>query len=266
MRTSRINIRAFFRRSVKLVPALAISVFAISAPIRADESDDLVKYSFSRDFNAGADLNRMKESHLVATDAQGHIESHPVRFSEVNGSVIVEADFVSRRGLTNAIVWLISESGEEWNLVGSLEVEKGAPPTEAQIPQAVTVETKTPTPTITPAESSECTSQSYDAFILANEVASIKASLSALAVEDPLQAALQAREAELSELLRSIAENESPTSVSGPERSAPAPGGNAGASGASGGEVPLGVQKKELEKLKEDREALEDELAAWGVM
>jgi len=227
------------------------------------DADDLIKYSFSRELAAGVDLNQIKESHLVATDTMGHIESHKVHLSHKDGIIAVEADFESKKGLTNAIAWLVSVSGEEWSVSGPLAVENTGHPAETQ---ATPIETATPVPSVRAKDPSECTTLSYHAFLLAHEVENIKASLVALSIEDPLQAALQAREAELSELLRGIAENESPKPGVSEELSQTSPAVQAHESGGQGAEIPLGVQKKELEKLRQDREALEDELAAWGVM
>lgn len=265
MKNGFITYRCIISRSVKSVFVLALSSLAF-----CEQEDDLVNYSFSHILDGAADLNQIVESHLVATDIQGHIESHPIRLSSNHGRVEVEARFVSKKGLTSAIAWLISKSGEEWSVVGSLEVEKSSPPAEAAPTQTLPTKTEIPeqipSPSISAVDSVECTSSSYDAFILAHDVENIKASLAALAVEDPLQAALQAREAELSELLRGIAENESVGSAGKEERLEPPAVSHSDASGGQGSEIPLGVQKKELEKLKQDREALEDELAAWGVM
>ena len=255
MNNGREAFQVIFDRSAQLLLAFAFAFAAFG-----EGQDTLVKYNFSGRLNALIDLDQVSESHLVATDAQGYLESHVVRLSRKDGTVVVEADFMSREGLTKAIAWLVSRSGEEWNVVGTFEAEKSAPTLETP------PETATPmTPTLSP-ELSDCTAGAYDAFILAHEIETMKSSLATLAVEDPLQGALQAREAELSELLRGIAENEGPKSVEGEEISGQVSKEQGRDAGGLVSEVPLGSQKKELEQLKQDRQALEDELAAWGVM
>lgn len=260
MNNGRETFQVIFDRSAQLLLA-----FAFAAVAFGEGQDTLVKYNFSGRLNARVDLDQVSESHLVATDAQGYLESHAVRLSRKDGTVVVEADFMSREGLTKAIAWLVSRSGQEWNVVGTFEAEQPAPTAAAPTLETLP-ETATPmTPTLSP-ELSDCTAGAYDAFILAHEIETMKSSLATLAVEDPLQGALQAREAELSELLRGIAENEGPKSVEGEEISGQLSKEQGGDAGGPVSEMPLGSQKKEFEQLKQDRQALEDELAAWGVM
>jgi hypothetical protein len=261
MKNDRRMVRVFFDLSVQLVIVLALSALAFG-----EVPDDLVKYTFSGELQARVDLNQLSESHLIASDNQGHVESHAVHLSSKDGTVVVKADFSSKKGLRSAIVWLVSQSGEQWSVVGLLEVERPAPPVQTPTPEALPQQTATPTLPGQESELTECSAVAYNAFLIAHDVENIKASLAALGVEDPLQAALQAREAELSELLRGIAENEGPKIVGGAETFEVTRLGHAQNSAGQESAVPLGSQKKELEKLKQDREALEDELAAWGVM